>query len=152
MKESPVGRGFASATATAAGSSTGTADAMARKDTLDAWRRRASPEKWEAAGEGYLARARREQSIGFGASTVARCSWSSSVRLIYFVRLIGVVLLCFPVRSCYGYIHERLQIPDTFGGYRAASRLVRYAQVSTSEEGPHWRGLAAQPQEIFLRT
>jgi hypothetical protein len=40
---------------------------MARKDTLDAWRRRPSPEKWEAAGEGFLVRARREQSIG-GAS------------------------------------------------------------------------------------
>jgi hypothetical protein len=61
MKESPVGRGFASAAA--AGSSTGTADAMARKDTLDAWRLRPSLEKWEAAGEGFLARARREQSI-----------------------------------------------------------------------------------------
>jgi hypothetical protein len=39
-----------------------------------------------------------------GAIAVARCSWSSSVRLIYFIRLIGVVLLCFlyvPVTDTY---------------------------------------------------
>jgi hypothetical protein len=62
MKESPLGRGFASAAA-AAGSSTGTADAMARKDTLDAWRLHPSPENWDTAGDGFLMRARTEQSI-----------------------------------------------------------------------------------------
>jgi hypothetical protein len=61
MKESPLGRGFASAAA--AGSSTGTADDMARKDTLDAWRLRPSPENWETAGDGFVMRPRTEQSI-----------------------------------------------------------------------------------------
>jgi hypothetical protein len=60
--------------AAAAGSSTGTADAMAQKDTLGAWRRRPLPEKWEVAGDGFLMRARREQSIG-GASW-----WGAAVR------------------------------------------------------------------------
>lgn len=62
MKEAPLGRGFAS-TAAAAGSSTGVADAMSRKDTLDAWRRRPSPEKWGTAGDGFLMRTRTVQSI-----------------------------------------------------------------------------------------
>jgi hypothetical protein len=62
MKEAPLGCGSASTTA-AAGSSTGVADAMGRKDTLDAWRRRPSPEKRETAGDGFVVRARTVQSI-----------------------------------------------------------------------------------------
>ena len=64
MNESPVGRGGFASAAAACCFSTGTADAMGRKDTLEAWRRlRPSPEKWEAAGDGFRMRARTEQSI-----------------------------------------------------------------------------------------
>jgi hypothetical protein len=60
MKESPVGRPFA--LAAAVGSSTGAADAMVRRNTLSAGLR-LSPEKWEAAGDGFPMRNRVEQSI-----------------------------------------------------------------------------------------
>jgi hypothetical protein len=60
MKESPVGRRFASAAAV--GSSTGAADAMVRRNTLPAGHR-LSPAKCDAAGDGFRTRNRMEQSI-----------------------------------------------------------------------------------------
>jgi hypothetical protein len=60
MKESPDGRRFAS---DAAGSSTGAADDMGRKDGLPP-ARRLSPAKWDAAaGDGFRMRNRVAQSI-----------------------------------------------------------------------------------------
>ena len=60
MKESPDGRRLAS---DAAGSSTGAADDMGRKDALPPGRR-LSPAKWEAAaGDGFRMRNRVAQSI-----------------------------------------------------------------------------------------
>jgi len=75
MKESPVGRRFASAAAV--GSSTGAADAMVRRNTLPAGPR-LSPAKWDAAGDGFRMRNRVEQSINEAAPPSRSCGRSAA--------------------------------------------------------------------------
>jgi len=75
MKESPVGRRFASAAAV--GSSTGAADAMVRRNTLPAGPR-LSPAKWDAAGDGFRMRNRVEQSINEAAPPNRSCGRSAA--------------------------------------------------------------------------